>query len=81
MANKDIESDVLKIAHHGGRGSTNPLFLEKVNPKVAVISVGKNPYGHPHSDVLDRLAGLNVLRTDLNNDIKILTDGFSLWIK
>jgi len=81
LVNEDIQADVLKVAHHGSRGSTNPLFLDKVNPQVAVICVGENSYGHPHPDVLERLVGLKVLRTDLDDDISILADGFKLWIK
>ena len=71
-----IESDVLKIAHHGSKSSTNQLFLEKVNPNIAVISVGnKNPYGHPHQEVLERLKTKRIFRTDLDGDVEILTDG------
>jgi competence protein ComEC len=71
-----LESDVLKIAHHGSKSSTNQLFLEKVNPDIAVISVGaKNSYGHPHQEVLERLSVKQVFRTDLDGDIEILTDG------
>jgi len=61
---KDIE--VLKVAHHGSKYSSCQEFLEKVNPGVAIISVGKNPWGHPTKEVLNRLQsiGAKVLRTD-----------------
>jgi len=76
----DIESDVLKVGHHGSKNSTNPLFLQKVNPKIAVISVGQNSYGHPTQEVLDRLKGIELFRTDLNADVEILSDGQSLTV-
>ena len=58
--------DVLKTAHHGSRFSTGEAFLQETRPKNAVISVGRNTYGHPNSQVLDRLwaAGVRVWRTD-----------------
>ena len=49
--NKDISADVIKIGHHGSSTSTSEEFLKKVNPKYAVISLGKdNSYGHPHKE-------------------------------
>lgn len=77
----NLESDVLKIAHHGSKTSSNQIFLQAVNPGLAVISVGQNPYGHPHQEVLERLWEIQVFRTDLNGDVKILTDGKLLEIK
>ena len=51
-----IESDVLKVGHHGSRTSSSPGFLERVNPSVAVISAGEgNRFGHPHAETLDAL--------------------------
>lgn len=73
-----IKSDVLKISHHGSRFSSEQDFLEKVSPKIAVISVGKNFYGHPTKEVLSKLDKLNIkfLRTDQNGDIKIKCQKF-----
>ncbi len=74
----DIDSDVLKIGHHSSKTSNSEEFIAKVSPEIAVISVGKdNSYGHPHNEVLETLAkyGINVLRTDLDGDIKIFSDG------
>src|SRR3990167_8590329 len=80
VAGIDLESDVLKVAHHGSKTSTNQLFLEKVNPNIAVISAGdKNPYGHPHQEVLERLKNVKTYRTDQNGNIEILTNG--QWFK
>ncbi|PIS08678.1 hypothetical protein COT75_05475 [Candidatus Beckwithbacteria bacterium CG10_big_fil_rev_8_21_14_0_10_34_10] len=58
--------DVLKIAHHGSKYSTSSEFLEKVNPKIAIISVGENSWGHPTKEILDKLKalGVKVFRTD-----------------
>lgn len=73
-----LESDVLKVAHHGSDTSTAKKFLDKVNPKYAVISCGKdNEYGHPDKTVLDRLKNKNVsiYRTDISGDIISTSDG------
>ena len=54
--NKVSQVDVLKVAHHGSNDSSCSEFLEKVKPKVAVISCGRdNSYGHPHVDTVYRL--------------------------
>ena len=73
-ADADIESTVLKIAHHGSASSTSGDWLNAVNPTVAVISCGmNNEYGHPTSEILDRLKerGIQTFRTDLHGDITI----------
>ena len=76
-----LHSDVLKLGHHGSRTSSSILWLEKVNPKVAIISAGKNNrYGHPHKELLDRLFTLHIpfLSTaDLGN-IVFKSDGVNL---
>lgn len=74
----DIQADVLKIGHHGSDSSTSQEFLNKVNPKYAVIEVGKdNDYGHPRQDVMDRLkaANIQVYRTDENGTIIATSNG------
>ena len=73
-----LDSDVLKVAHHGSKTSSSEEFLKEVSPEIAVISVGKsNSYGHPHQEVLEILTkyGIKILRTDLDGDIKIFSDG------
>lgn len=56
-----LQADVLKLGHHGARTSTSILWLEKVNPSMAIVSAGKdNSYGHPHKELLDRLASLHI---------------------
>ena len=58
--------EILKVAHHGSKFSSSEEFLKAVKPKIAVISVGKNPWGHPTKEVLNRLkeVGAEILRTD-----------------
>jgi len=80
----DVDSDILKVAHHGSKTSSSEEFIKAVSPQEAIISVGKdNKYGHPHREVLETLAkyGINILRTDLNGDIKIICDSQSLKLK
>lgn len=78
LVNQDfeLESDILKLAHHGSKSSTIFNFLKAVNPKIAVISVGEdNRYKHPSQEVLERIKDLIIYRTDEDGDICILTDG------
>lgn len=63
----DIDSDYLKLPHHGSKTSSTDDFLEKTSPVLAFISLGlKNPYGHPHQEVISRLEKRNIkyYRTD-----------------
>ncbi|MBZ9686996.1 MBL fold metallo-hydrolase [Clostridium estertheticum] len=74
----DLQADVLKIGHHGSNSSTTQQFLNAVNPKYAVISVGKeNNYGHPAKETMDRLIAQNisVYRTDESGNIIGISDG------
>jgi competence protein ComEC len=75
---REIRADVLKVGHHGSRTSTIQPFLDLVSPSVAIISDGfENSFGHPHKDVVTRLAIRHtaVLRTDMDGLISVLTDG------
>lgn len=81
LPNKEIQTDVLKVGHHGSDTSSTAAFLEKVSPKYAVISCGKNNrYGHPDSITLQNLesVGSVILRTDLDGTIIIRSDGVLL---
>lgn len=78
IIDKDLKSDVLKVAHHGSRYSSSAVFLDKVNPKYAIIPCGiDNEYGYPHKVTLDKLNKLNVkvFRTDLDGTIISTSDG------
>ncbi len=68
---------VLKVGHHGSRGSTAEAFLAAVAPQAAVISVGRNGYGHPAPLTLARLAAARVpvWRTDRDGTVRVVTDG------
>lgn len=78
----DLRSDILKVAHHGSKYSSSQEFLREARPKISVISVGKNTYGHPTAEVLNRLANTGTLtaRTDQNNTLKIMIDPNQLEI-
>lgn len=76
--NYDLSADVLKLGHHGSRTSTSNEFLDKVNPKYAVVSCGKgNDYGHPHKETVNKLKSRNIplYRTDESGTIICTSDG------
>jgi competence protein ComEC len=81
--NENLLTDVLKVGHHGSKTSTSLEFLEKVKPKYAVISVGKNNFGHPSFRVLTNLEKIKakILRTDEKGDIIFTTDGRELEMR
>ncbi|WP_031424739.1 ComEC/Rec2 family competence protein [Exiguobacterium sp. NG55] len=84
MAKKQtLRADVLKVGHHGAKTSTSSTFLNTVKPKHAIISVGKNSYGHPTSEVVTNLKRqkVNTLRTDKNGTIIITGNGSSYAVK
>lgn len=74
----DLQADVFKAAHHGSRTANTEEFLQRVDPDYAVISCGEdNSYGHPHSEVMNRLRamGISVFRTDEQGTIVAYSDG------
>ena len=79
--------DILKIAHHGSKSSTSAKFLEVVKPEISLISSGrKNPYGHPHQEVIERLlevgGGSNIVyNTAELGDIVVVSDGGRYWLE
>lgn len=76
-----LDTDVLKVGHHGSVTSTSAEFLSAVSPDIALISVGAdNRYGHPHREVLDRLSssGADIIRTDTEGTVRLLSDGTNI---
>lgn len=73
--------EVLKVPHHGSKTGMTVDFINALKPKLAVISVGQNSYGHPTQEILSMLADAHaqVLRTDQAGDIEIVSDG-KVWI-
>ena len=81
---ENVKCDVLKVGHHGSSGSSCYQFLYEAEPKIAVISCGRdNDYGHPHEETLGRLkdAGVTVYRTDELGSIVIFSDGITLEMR
>ena len=79
---KNLQSDVLKVGHHGSQYSTSKNFLDKVNPKYAIISVGTgNVYDHPKDITLNKLKGIEVHRTDKEGTIRVISDGKNIDIE
>jgi competence protein ComEC len=77
MAGRLRPVDLLKVGHHGSRGSTGDAWLAALEPTVAVISLGRNDYGHPAPATLERLRahGVAVHRTDREGTVTVVTDG------
>ena len=76
----DLQTKVLKVAHHGSKYASSGDFLNRVKPEIAIVSCGAwNRYGHPNQGVLDRLREVNpnvkLYRTDLQGEITISTRG------
>ena len=81
---KDIESDILKVGHHGSKTSSSSEFIKKVNPSYAIISVGlNNSYNLPSSTTLDTLNNNNIkiYRTDEVGTVVITSDGDKINIE
>lgn len=73
--------DFLKVGHHGSDTSSSKEFINIVNPKYSIISVGKNNrYGHPKESVLKTIKNSNIYRTDLNGTVmlKIKSNKFNI---
>lgn len=82
-AQRPIQSDVLKVSHHGSRTSSSEVFLETVRPRLAVISSGRrNSFGHPHRETIEKLEThrIPLVRTDQVGAVKIVFDGATpIW--
>lgn len=74
--------DVLKVGHHGSKTSSSKKFIDEINPKYGVISVGKNNrYGHPHKEILNTLSNSKIYRTDEDGSIMFKIKNNKLKIK
>ena len=78
----DISANLLKLPHHGSKTSSTEEFLDLVNPNLAFINVGFNRYGHPSTEVIERLEkrGIKYYRTDVDGDVHLIM-GQSVIIK
>ncbi|TDO85457.1 competence protein ComEC [Halanaerobium saccharolyticum] len=73
--------DVLKAGHHGSKTSSGEILLDAVRPELAVISVGRNNFGHPSAEVIRRFKrkSISYLRTDQRGMIKLISDGQNIY--
>lgn len=80
----DVTADIVKVGHHGSNTSSGQNFVDRVNAKYAIISVGSdNNYNHPNMNIVNRWenSGAKVYRTDLSGTIIAITDGNALSIE
>lgn len=76
-----LQSEILKLGHHGSDTSSSEAFLDAVRPQYAIVSAGRdNSYGHPHKEVVERVEerSIPLLKTE-DGTITFLSDGTSLW--
>lgn len=80
LADESVE--VLKVPHHGSRTGMSDSFIQWIKPKLSVISVGKNNYGHPTSEALQFLQSVStrIVRTDNEGDIHVVSDGRAWYV-
>jgi len=70
--------DIYQVGHHGSYTSSTELFLQAMEPSVAIYSAGAdNEYGHPHDEVIERMnsMGIETFGTDVNGTVTVTTDG------
>jgi len=75
---QNVTADIFQMGHHGSKTSNTSAFLDKVNPKVAIISASENnQYGHPHDEVVNRVKdkGIDLYSTHINGTVIVKTDG------
>ncbi|OGQ17341.1 MAG: DNA internalization-related competence protein ComEC/Rec2 [Deltaproteobacteria bacterium RIFCSPHIGHO2_02_FULL_40_11] len=84
LVQKNIQSVLLQVPHHGSKTSSTAGFLSKVRPKIAVISCGKfNRHKHPHPTVLKRYfdSGIKIYRTDEVGTVQVITNGQTYFVR
>ncbi len=79
----DLACDLLRVAHHGSAATTQEVFLERADPRLALVSVGRNDFGHPAPSLLNRLENQSVplMRTDQNGALTVQMDQGRCLIK
>jgi len=77
----DIDADILKVPHHGSRYSSSEQFIAATTPLLAIISVGRNNYGHPTPEAIERYtaSGTEIIRTDRGGAVTLTIDGDSIF--
>ncbi len=73
---QNLSAQILKLGHHGSRTSNSPEFLAAVNPNIVIVSASEeNKFGHPHTEVLERVKDLQILETAKEGSVKLVSDG------
>ncbi len=83
-AGENVDSDVLKVGHHGSSTSTGEKFLEAVSPDICIIQCGEgNKYGHPHAETVDEIEeyGAKWYSNDRNGNIVLYSDGEKILVR
>ena len=83
VENPNLKADIIKVPHHGSDTSSLASWVKVLKPKIAVIQVGENHYGHPAATVIKlyQNQGAQVYRNDLNGNVVITTDGKNYTVK
>jgi competence protein ComEC len=84
VSGQQLESDVVKVAHHGSRTSSSEGFVEAIAPLYAIVPVGiRSPYGHPHKEVVDRWIqnGAGVIKVGENGTTNVSTNGSDIKVE
>ena len=77
-----LDSEVLKLGHHGSKTSSAENFIKSVSPAYAIVSAGAdNTYGHPNKEVIDRMVGIQVFETSKDGTITFTSDGKTIHLK
>jgi competence protein ComEC len=84
VSGTQLDSDVLKVGHHGSKTSTADTFVSAVTPSFTVVSAGKdNSYGHPHQEVTSLLnaRGIPLKNTADGGSVHLISDGEKIWFR
>ena len=79
----DDRVELLKVPHHGSKTGMTENLVRWLQPEIAVVSVGKNSYGHPAKEILQMLADsdIRLLRTDVDGEVEVVSDGSNWTVK